>query len=68
MDERRIMKMVGDTGAAFVVGYPPFSGEPFRTVDHEGASVIVLLMSRWQDQFGKRFEPCDLLKDIWRSK
>ena len=53
----------GDVGAVFGLGFPPFWGGPFKYVDHIGAKVIVDRLEALAEKHGKRFAPCQLLKD-----
>ena len=53
----------GDVGAIFGLGFPPFTGGPFRYIDHAGAGVIVSLLEDLTAKYGARFKPTKLLKD-----
>ncbi len=53
----------GDIGAVFGLGYPPFRGGPFWTVDHIGADVVVEQLIVLAAKHGDRFEPAQILRD-----
>jgi len=52
----------GDIGAVFGLGFPPFRGGPFRTVEAMGASEVVRRLEHWERKFGVRFEAAPLLR------
>lgn len=53
----------GDVGAVMGIGYPPFRGGPFFTVDTMGASWILDRLNRLAARHGPRFEPAQILVD-----
>jgi 3-hydroxyacyl-CoA dehydrogenase/enoyl-CoA hydratase/3-hydroxybutyryl-CoA epimerase len=53
----------GDVGAVFGLGYPPFRGGPFFTVDQMGADVVVARLEALEARFGERFAPAQILRD-----
>jgi 3-hydroxyacyl-CoA dehydrogenase/enoyl-CoA hydratase/3-hydroxybutyryl-CoA epimerase len=53
----------GDVGAVFGLGYPPFRGGPFFTVDQMGAEVVVAKLEALEARFGERFAPAKILRD-----
>merc|ERR1719225_1015304 len=59
--------MEGDIGAVFGLGFPPFSGGPFRYIDTMGAQVFVDHMRRFEQSYGVAFTPCQMLLDMAKS-
>ena len=53
----------GDIGAVFGLGYPPFRGGPFWTVDTMGADVVVAKLEELTEKHGPRFTPAQILRD-----
>lgn len=53
----------GDIGAVFGLGYPPFRGGPFWTIDQMGADVVVGKLEALEARFGDRFAPAQILRD-----
>jgi len=57
----------GDVAAIFGIGFPPFTGGPFRYVDSIGSTKYVEQMLRLRDQYGDRFAPAPLLVDMAKT-
>ncbi|MEN8237623.1 MAG: fatty acid oxidation complex subunit alpha FadJ [Actinomycetota bacterium] len=53
----------GDIGAFFGLGYPPFRGGPFWTIDQMGADKVVEKLIVLAAKHGDRFEPAQILRD-----
>ncbi|HOJ13142.1 MAG TPA: 3-hydroxyacyl-CoA dehydrogenase NAD-binding domain-containing protein [Deltaproteobacteria bacterium] len=51
----------GDIGAVFGLGFPPFTGGPFRYIDTVGASSVVDRLKRLEDRFGALYTPARIL-------
>jgi len=57
----------GDIGAIFGIGYPPFRGGPFRTLDAMGAKAAVGALEHLASTCGPRFAPAPILIDQARG-
>jgi 3-hydroxyacyl-CoA dehydrogenase/enoyl-CoA hydratase/3-hydroxybutyryl-CoA epimerase len=53
----------GDIGAIMGLGYPPFRGGPFFTVDALGARALVDRLDRLSSRLGDRFTPAEILRE-----
>ncbi len=60
--------MHGDIGAVFGLGFPPFTGGPFRFADKLGVKDVVAKLDAFADQHGARFEPAPILRDMARAR
>jgi 3-hydroxyacyl-CoA dehydrogenase/enoyl-CoA hydratase/3-hydroxybutyryl-CoA epimerase len=54
----------GDIGAIFGWGFAPFTGGPFSLIDAVGAEAFVRESDRLAQQYGARFAPPQLLRDM----
>lgn len=54
----------GDLGAILGLGFPPFTGGPFRYVDYAGIENVVDRLHQFTDRFGVRFTPATILVDM----
>lgn len=54
----------GDVGAVFGLGFPPFLGGPFRYADTLGASKLVERLEHFAAEYGERFRPAAILRDL----
>jgi len=57
----------GDIGAIFGIGFPPFRGGPYRTLDGIGARTVVGRLEELTQRHGSRFAPAALLVDQART-
>ena len=53
----------GDVGAIFGLGFPPFTGGPFRYIDTKGAAQVLSVMDDLAAKYGARFKPAQILRD-----
>lgn len=53
----------GDVGAIFGLGFPPFTGGPFRYIDYHGADKVLAIMEDLAAKYGARFKPAQILRD-----
>ena len=51
----------GDIGAVFGIGYPPFRGGPFWTIDAMGAGAVVDELESLASEHGERFSPAEVI-------
>ena len=58
----------GDLGAILGLGFPPFTGGPFRYADSIGAKELAEQMNGYAEKFGKRFKPAGLLVEKSKSR
>lgn len=54
----------GDAGAVLGLGFPPFTGGPFRYLDTLGIGEALIQLERLTDKLGPRFQPAPLLVDM----
>jgi 3-hydroxyacyl-CoA dehydrogenase/enoyl-CoA hydratase/3-hydroxybutyryl-CoA epimerase len=52
----------GDVGAVFGIGFPPFRGGPFRTIDALGAAACVQQLLALDARYPGRYTPADALR------
>lgn len=57
----------GDVGAIFGLGFPPFTGGPFRYIDRVGADKVLAIMDDLSAKYGARFKPAQILRDYARE-
>lgn len=60
--------MHGDIGAVFGLGFPPFTGGPFRYADRLGIKEAVAKLDGFAEQHGARFEPAPILRDMAKAR
>jgi 3-hydroxyacyl-CoA dehydrogenase/enoyl-CoA hydratase/3-hydroxybutyryl-CoA epimerase len=57
----------GDIGAVFGLGFPPAKGGPFHYIDQIGAAHVLNRLQQFEDQYGHRFTPAQILVDYARD-
>lgn len=57
----------GNIGAVFGIGFPPFTGGPFRAIDAWGAKTVVDRMNELKAKYGERFTPAKSLVEMAAS-
>ena len=57
----------GDLGAILGLGFPPFTGGPFRYIDLKGAQWVVDKLSEFEEKLGPRFKPAEILNEYARD-
>jgi len=57
----------GDVGAIFGLGFPPWWGGPFRSIDKLGAAKVLETLKRLQGEHGARFDPAPILAEYASS-
>jgi 3-hydroxyacyl-CoA dehydrogenase/enoyl-CoA hydratase/3-hydroxybutyryl-CoA epimerase len=57
----------GDLGAILGLGFPPFTGGPFRYLDFAGIENVVDRMNYFADEIDIRFKPAPILIDMAKS-
>jgi 3-hydroxyacyl-CoA dehydrogenase/enoyl-CoA hydratase/3-hydroxybutyryl-CoA epimerase len=56
-----------DIGTIFGFGFPPFRGGLLRTADTWGLQKVVDRMKSFEERYGARFKPAQLLQDMGKS-
>ena len=57
----------GDLGAILGLGFPPFTGGPFRYLDQVGVENIVTRLNEYSKKFGPRFKPAGILEEYAKA-
>lgn len=58
----------GDIGAIFGLGFPPFTGGPFRYLDTIGCDNALRRFDKLSEKNGERFAPAQLIVDYAKNK
>jgi 3-hydroxyacyl-CoA dehydrogenase/enoyl-CoA hydratase/3-hydroxybutyryl-CoA epimerase len=58
----------GDIGAIFGLGFPPYTGGPFRYIDSIGMDKFANELLEFSKTYGDRFEPCPRLTASIKGK
>jgi 3-hydroxyacyl-CoA dehydrogenase/enoyl-CoA hydratase/3-hydroxybutyryl-CoA epimerase len=58
----------GDIGAIFGIGFPPFTGGPFRYMDSIGIDVLVERLEALARVHGDKFAPAEILRTMAAEK
>ncbi|BCS96085.1 fatty acid oxidation complex subunit alpha [Desulfoluna limicola] len=53
----------GDLGAVLGLGFPPFTGGPFRYTDKRGPADVLKTLDGLEKKYGKRFKAATLLRE-----
>jgi 3-hydroxyacyl-CoA dehydrogenase/enoyl-CoA hydratase/3-hydroxybutyryl-CoA epimerase len=53
----------GDLGAVLGLGFPPFTGGPFRYLDALGCDKAISRLSGLAEKYGARFAPADIINE-----
>lgn len=57
----------GDLGAILGLGFPPFTGGPFRYMDELGLQSVLVRLEQMEKKFGARFKPAPIIKEYSES-
>ncbi len=57
----------GDIGAIFGLGYPPFTGGPFRYLDTLGCDEALKRLEKLTEKYGIRFAPANIIQQYATS-
>lgn len=64
----RVVEKPGYVDIALVmgIGFPPFRGGILSYADQRGINIVVDQLKRFQERYGERFAPCELLVEMQR--